>query len=56
MIRDYVKEISDLKIRFEAEFDFKDLGKLKYILWMEFARSKRGFFFSNDINIYLTYS
>lgn len=41
---DDVKAISDLKRRLEAEFDIKDLGKLKYFLGMEFTRSKEGIF------------
>lgn len=44
MIGDDVNEIGDLKRRLEAEFDIKDLGKLKYFLRMEFARSKEGIF------------
>jgi transposase InsO family protein len=44
MTGDDVNEISDLKRRLEAEFDIKDLGKLKYFLGMEFARSKEGIF------------
>lgn len=42
--RDDVKAFSDLKRRLEVEFDIKDLGKLKYFLGMEFARSKEGIF------------
>lgn len=44
MTGDDIVEISDLKRRLEAEFDIKDLGKLKYFLGMEFARSKEGIF------------
>jgi len=44
MTRDDIGEISDLKRRLEVEFDIKDLGKLKYFLGMEFARSKEGIF------------
>ncbi|GAU39772.1 hypothetical protein TSUD_220160 [Trifolium subterraneum] len=44
MTGDDVKEITDLKRRLEAEFDIKDLGKLKYFLGMEFTRSKEGTF------------
>ena len=33
-----------MKNKLEAEFDIKDLGKLKYFLGMEFARSKEGIF------------
>jgi hypothetical protein len=44
MTGDDIGEISDLKRRLEAEFDIKDLGKLKYFLGMEFARSKEGIF------------
>lgn len=44
---DGVKAISDLKRRLEVEFDIKDLGKLKYFLGMEFARSKEGIFLNH---------
>ena len=37
-------EINNLKKKLDAEFEIKDLGKLKYFLSMEFARSKEGIF------------
>ena len=46
MTGDNIGEIRDLKRRLEAEFDIKDLGKLKYFFGMEFARSKEGIFFN----------
>lgn len=44
MTRDDLFEINKLKNKLEAKFDIKDLGKLRYFLGMEFARSKEGIF------------
>ncbi|XP_058726358.1 uncharacterized mitochondrial protein AtMg00810-like [Vicia villosa] len=41
---DDIKAISDIKRKLEAEFNIKDLEKLKYFLGMKFARYKEGIF------------
>ena len=44
MTGDDLFEINNLKNKLEAKFDIKELGKLRYFLGMEFARSKEGIF------------
>lgn len=39
-------EISKLKVRLATEFEIKDLGKLRHILGLEVARSRKGLFIS----------
>lgn len=44
--RDDCAQISSLKEFLHAKFHNKDLGKLKYFIGVEVARSKIGFFMS----------
>ena len=43
---DDIQEIDSLKRQLQTEFKVKDLGRLKYFLGMEIARSKQGIFIS----------
>lgn len=44
--RNDIDEVKRLKKKhLHSEFEIKDLGKLRYFLGIEFAKSKKGFFF-----------
>ncbi|CAL2260363.1 unnamed protein product [Prunus armeniaca] len=43
---DYTAEIEELQKHLASEFEMKDLGSLKYFLWVEVTRSKHGLFLS----------
>ncbi|KAL5548352.1 hypothetical protein UlMin_003583 [Ulmus minor] len=47
-----VGELIELKKLLAAEFEIKDLGALRYFLWMEVARSKEGIVISQRNKIY----
>ena len=44
MRRDDYKEIERLKKKLAKEFEIKDLGRLKYLLGIEMAHSRKGIF------------
>ena len=46
MRRDDYKEIERLKKKLAKEFEIKDLGRLKYLLGIEMAHSRKGIFIS----------
>jgi len=46
IIGDIQQEIKTLKGRLQQSFEVKDLGKLKYFVGMEIARSKEGIYIS----------
>ena len=43
---DDMQEIETLKEKLRVEFEIKDLGIMRYFLWMEVARSKESLFIS----------
>ena len=46
MRRDDYKEIERLEKKLAKEFEIKDLGRLKYLLGIEMAHSRKGIFIS----------